>query len=221
MNSVTPDPSQPLALYFRVNASGVPIVFTFTNTDGSAYSFIYDDFQVRIKKYIGDKKNAILMGFGTGLSLTDNVLTLTFTELNSKVEPGEYYWELYKNDYGRPWLTGPAYAIEGVMPIIEQVTDITINEGGYTVNITINEASSSSSGTAEWREWDNTENKFPDSGGSGTAGAVMQSDQYIGSGVGNWETNTGQGSEQVNDGAIFIARVDSPGQTPANWRYIG
>jgi hypothetical protein len=144
MNAITPDPSQPLALYFRVNASGVPITFTFLDTAGDPFSFIYDDFQLRIKKYVGDKKNAILMGFGTGLSLTANVLTVTFTELNSKVEPGEYYWELYKNDYGRPWITGPAYAVEGVIPILEQVEDITINEGGYTVTMTINESGGSS-----------------------------------------------------------------------------
>jgi hypothetical protein len=144
IQAFTPDPSQRLDLYFRVNSNGVPISFTFLDSAGDPFSFIYDDFQVKIKKYVGDKKNAILMGFGTGLSLTDNVLTLTFTETMTKVEPGEYYWELYKNDYGRPWLTGVAYAIDGNLPTIEATTTITVNEGGYDITITISEAGSSS-----------------------------------------------------------------------------
>jgi hypothetical protein len=67
------------------------------------------------------------------------------------------------------------------------------------------------------REWDNTQNKFPDSGGSGTAGAIERHNRFIGVGVGNWEILTGQGSEQVVDGMEFIAKIDAPGQTPANW----
>ncbi len=95
------------------------------------------------------------------------------------------------------------------VPAINKVTDADMNEIKTAVN------------QNALRDWDNTQNKFPDSGGSGTAGAIKKNNWFIGSGIGNWETGTGLGSEQVNDGAIFIARVDNPGQTPANWRYIG
>jgi hypothetical protein len=70
------------------------------------------------------------------------------------------------------------------------------------------------------REWDNTLNKFPDAGGSGTAGAIMKHNWFIGNGVGNWEVVTGQGAQAVPDGTMFMARIDNPGNTPANWRTI-
>jgi hypothetical protein len=70
------------------------------------------------------------------------------------------------------------------------------------------------------REWDNTLNKFPDAGGSGDEGAIAKHNWFVGNGVGNWETATGRGVEQVVDGTIFIARFDNPGQDPAKWRTI-
>jgi hypothetical protein len=67
------------------------------------------------------------------------------------------------------------------------------------------------------RVWDNTENKFPDSGGSGEDGAIERHNLFIGEGVGAWEILTGHGSEQVVDGMEFRAKIDAPGQDPANW----
>lgn len=69
------------------------------------------------------------------------------------------------------------------------------------------------------REWDNTQNKFPDSGGSGVAGAIGQHNWFIGNGVGAWDIS-GNGSEPVPDGMIFIARIANPGQAPSNWLKI-
>ena|SRR5687767_2798814 len=66
------------------------------------------------------------------------------------------------------------------------------------------------------REWDNTQNKFPDAGGSGTAGAIDKHNWFIGNGAGAWDIS-GAGSEPVPDGMIFIARIANPGQTPSNW----
>jgi hypothetical protein len=71
------------------------------------------------------------------------------------------------------------------------------------------------------REWDNTQNKFPDSGGSGTAGAIERHNRFIGTGVGAWVVRTSGPTEDVNEGAEFIAKIDAPGQTPANWWFRG
>lgn len=70
------------------------------------------------------------------------------------------------------------------------------------------------------REWDNTQNKFPDAGGSGTAGAIAKHNWFVGNGLGSWEVVTGQGAQDVPDGTIFVARVDTPGQDPDNWRTV-
>jgi hypothetical protein len=67
------------------------------------------------------------------------------------------------------------------------------------------------------REWDNTENNFPDSGGSGTDGAIEAHNHFIGIGTGSWEVVTGDGSVSVEDGAHFIAKIDDPGNDPDNW----
>lgn len=144
--SIAADGSTQLALYFRVNSNGIPISFVFTDSEGEPYSFIYDDFQLLVKRNIGDFKNQIVLGFGSGLSLVDGVLTAQFTQETSKIKPGEYFWMLYKNDYGRPWITGPCYAIEGNLPVLESVEPFTINEGGYTINVSITEGGSGGGG---------------------------------------------------------------------------
>ena len=72
----------------------------------------------------------------------------------------------------------------------------------------------------EGEDWDNTENKFPDAGGTGESGSIRKWDRFISFNTGNWEVITDAGSQQVNPGSIFVARIDEPGQTPANWRMI-
>jgi hypothetical protein len=263
MNKFTTDPSQRLDLYFRVNSNGVPIALTFVNSDGSNYSFIYDEFQLVIKPYVGAQQNTIVLGLGTGLTLTDNVLTIVLDLPNTNIDPGEYYWELIKNDYGRPWLTGIAYAIDGNLPVITQTETITVNEAGYNITITISEGSTTTSTTntpsyadqetimgegtqddpfhvpeglydaygaaavvmkyALPRAWDNSQNKFPDSGGSGEDEAIEAGNYFIGTGTGSWivSPEVGAAAETVNRGARFRAIIDNPGNDPANWFFWG
>jgi hypothetical protein len=77
------------------------------------------------------------------------------------------------------------------------------------------------------REWDNTENKFPDSGGSGLDeegnpdGSIERHNRFIGTGTGAWVVRVGGPSEDVNEGAEFIAKIDEPGNDPANWWFRG
>jgi hypothetical protein len=77
------------------------------------------------------------------------------------------------------------------------------------------------------REWDNTQDKFPDDGGSGVDvdgnldGSIERHNRFIGTGVGTWVLRTGGDPEEAIDGAEFIAKVDNPGQDPANWWYRG
>jgi hypothetical protein len=77
------------------------------------------------------------------------------------------------------------------------------------------------------REWDNTENKFPDSGGSGVDedgipdGSIERHNRFIGTGTGAWVVRVGGPTEDVNEGAEFIAKIDDPGNDPANWWFRG
>jgi hypothetical protein len=137
---------------FRTDVNNVPFTLTFKDSAGAAYSFVYDDFQVIIKKNKGDKKNALVMGFGSGLTLASNVLTIDLNRVRAKLTPGEYYWYLYKNDYGRVWIDGLATGYDGLLPVIDESTTVTINDGGTDVTVTIAEATPNiiQSTTAAW-----------------------------------------------------------------------
>lgn len=69
-------------------------------------------------------------------------------------------------------------------------------------------------------DWDNTENKFPDSGGTAEDGSIRKWDRFVGRGEGNWTVVTAVGNQDVHDKSIFIALADNPGQDPENWRMI-
>jgi hypothetical protein len=125
---------------FRTDVNNVPFTLTFKDSAGAAYSFVYDDFQVIIKKNKGDKKNVLVMGFGSGLTLASNVLTIDLNRVRAKLPPDDYYWYLYKNDYGRVWIDGVATGYDGLMPVIDESTTVTINDGGTDITVTIAEA---------------------------------------------------------------------------------
>lgn len=146
---------------FRVDENNVPISLTFKDSAGVAYSFIYDDFQVKFRRYKGDKKTALLMGFGSGLTLEGNVLTIDLNYVRAHLRPGEYYWQLYKNDYGRVWLDGTATGYYGELPVIDSTGTTTLNDGEMNVTVTIREATpniiqSGGSGGGAWGEIEGT-----------------------------------------------------------------
>lgn len=60
---------------------------------------------------------------------------------------------------------------------------------------------------------------YPSTGGSGTAGAIKKANAYIIAGLGSGVTAT-MGSVTVQDGDMVIAKIDSPGNTDANWTVI-
>lgn len=69
-------------------------------------------------------------------------------------------------------------------------------------------------------DWDNTQNKFPDIGGTAEDGSIRKWDRFVGRGVGSWEIISGAGNQDVLDKSIFIALEDNPGNDPDNWRMI-
>ena len=114
INKASLDPSRRLDLFFRINREG-SISFTFTDSDDNALSLIYEEFELYVKRFPGDRKNTISLSLGSGLSISDNVLTATVTNAQSNVdEEGEYYWELYRSSNGRTWISGNAYFHNGV-----------------------------------------------------------------------------------------------------------
>jgi hypothetical protein len=213
------DTSGKLDLYFRVARVGSKLL-TFLH-NGSAYSLAGRTFQLNIKNGPNSVLNVVQLLSGSGLTILNNTIAIATTELQSLIAEHVYYWELYETVTKQTWLCGKACFTKREPPALNDSASVTVKLDPDTVVINIGNISAiPESYHYIPRDWDNTENKFPDAGGSGTSGAIEKFNFFIGIGTGAWDV-LGLGSEQINDGAIFIAKIDNPGQTPANWRYIG
>lgn len=132
------DPSRRLDLYLRINRAASKI-FTFVDENSAAYSLIYEDFQIIIKRYPGDKQNVLLLEIGSGLTILDgNGLEMSITESQSNLQPGDYYWEMYKPDDGQTWLNGKLFFHQGEFDgVIVDPTTLQVEEDS-NIQITIN-----------------------------------------------------------------------------------
>lgn len=138
MKKATFDPAKRLDLYFRINRNGSK-AFVFLNSDGSARSLIYEEYEMTIKEYAGGR-----ISIAIPLSITDNTITASITDALSKVNEGEYYWELKRVDNGKTYLCGKAFFHNGIFDgVDEESTELVINEGGETIEITVNESGGS------------------------------------------------------------------------------
>lgn len=137
------DPSRRLDLYFRINRIGGKTL-VFLNAAGNPYeiSAMYTevDFELFIKQYPGARTNTIHLTVGSGIEYvgtTFNELSITVTADQSKVDAGEYYWELYLPGLGETWLSGKAYFHEGEFDGVVDTAILQIEEDA-TINLTIN-----------------------------------------------------------------------------------
>lgn len=137
MKQVTFDPAKDLTLYFRCNRAGSKN-FIFTYTDGTAYSFVYDELELHIYKNQGAKKKVISLTHIQGITLNSNTVTVAITKDQSNITEGEYYWELYRKDLEKTWLCGDAIFHSGKFDGVDESTEtITIDIDGDDINITV------------------------------------------------------------------------------------
>lgn len=207
MIAATFDPAKELTLYFRVARNG-SLTFSFVDSDGNAYSLIYDDFELNIYKNQGDKKKLISLIVGSGISFpTASSLTVSITESQSNINEGEYYYELYRPDIGKTWLTGDAIFHNGKFDGVDNNATITITESGTPVTITI-----SAGGGGEVADGTLVlSGSFDSSGDVYPSGTISKGEIFISNGAGTPNTKFGE------SGAWFVAIVNNPGQTGSNW----
>lgn len=92
---------------------------------------------------------------------------------------------------------------------------IAISQGGSARKITVSGLTGN-----KWRgAYDASVDAYPTTGGNGPSGAPGAGDEWYVSVAGDLDIS-GLGVTTVFPGAILIALVDSPGQTPANWKVI-
>lgn len=143
MKEATFDPAKELTLYFRCNRAGSKD-FVFTYSNGTAYSFIYDELELNIYRNQGDKKKLISLTHVSGITLNSNTVTASITKALSNIPEGEYYWELYRTDLEKTWLTGDAIFHNGKFDGVGTSTEtITVTEDGDDINITIEDPNTS------------------------------------------------------------------------------
>lgn len=138
MNRATFDNSQPLLLYFRCARNGT-LDFVFTDSNGNAYSLIYEDVEFHVYKNEGDKKPVFSLTAGSGISFpsTGRVRT-TVTIAQTNINEGQYYYELYRPDLGKTWLADYAIFHNGRFDgLQESSVAVTVTDSGNEVNITI------------------------------------------------------------------------------------
>jgi len=127
------DPARRLDLHFRCNRAGSKN-FVFTYSDGTLYSFIYQEFTFNIYRYQGEKK----VLFTLPLIYVSNTLTASITKALSNINQGEYYYELYNTDTEETWLCGNAFFHNGNFDGVSSDTEgVTVSISGEVINITL------------------------------------------------------------------------------------
>lgn len=141
------DPAKRLDLYFRCNRAGSKD-FVFTYSNGSAYSFIYQEFTFNIYRNQGERKVLITLP----LVYASNTLTASITKSLSNINEGEYYYELYNTDTEETWLCGDANFHNGKFDGVNaDQNSVTVSIDGETIAITLEVTpASSSQNSATW-----------------------------------------------------------------------
>lgn len=135
MAKATFDPARELTLYFRCNRTGSKD-FVFVYSDGSSYSLIYEDIEFNIYENEGDKIKLLQLS----TAFAANTVTASITNSQSNINEGEYYFEMYRPNIDKTWVTGYAIFHNGKFDGITETSTITINENGEAVTITIQES---------------------------------------------------------------------------------
>lgn len=143
------DPAKRLDLYFRCNRAGSKD-FVFAYSDGTPYSFIYQEFTFNIYRNQGERKVLITLP----LVYASNTLTASVTKVLSNINEGEYYYELYNTDTEETWLCGDANFHNGKFDgVNSDQNSVTVSINGETIAITLEVTPASGSGGGGSSTW--------------------------------------------------------------------
>lgn len=138
MRKATFDPAKRIDIYFRCNRNG-SIDFIFQYSNESPYSMIYEDIEFNLYGSEGEKKKILNLTHGNGVSFpAGNRARVTVTDTNTNINEGQYYYELYRPNLGKTWVTGYAYCHNGIYDgVTEDSETVTVNENGEEITITV------------------------------------------------------------------------------------
>mgnify|MGYP001606486582 CR=1 FL=1 len=111
MEDVRVNPSETVPLKFKIRRRG-RIKFTITENAVQPASVSGWTWQLFVKRFPGDRKNIINLTLNNGLRweiYSETVLYADFTEADTDVEEGQYYWELVRTDLAKTFVEGWAH----------------------------------------------------------------------------------------------------------------
>lgn len=133
MREATFDPAKECKLYFRCNRTGSKDIVVYYS-DGTPYSFIYEEFEANIYRYEGERKIYISLS----VSYNSNRLTVSISKDQSNVNQGEYYFELYNVNTDQTWIATMCRFHNGRFDgVSNDTSSLTVNTQGEVLNLTL------------------------------------------------------------------------------------
>jgi hypothetical protein len=133
MKEATFDPARECKLYFRCNRTGSKDIVV-SYSDGSPYSFIYEEFEANIYKYEGERKVLIPLT----VSYNSNRLTISISKSQSNINQGEYYFELYNAYTDQTWIADICRFHNGRFDgVSNDSATLTVNTQGEVLSLTL------------------------------------------------------------------------------------
>lgn len=144
MNEITLDKSRNIRIYARANEAGVPKVFTFLNSDGTAHAITLYDFKFIVKDKPGGT-TVFELSIGDGLSISgvgSNVLIFNISQSRASIRTKTYFGYLFSVAEDHTWINSDFILHNGKFDGVgnDSEEEITINSSGGDVTITIDDS---------------------------------------------------------------------------------
>lgn len=110
------------------------------------------------------------------------------------------------------WYNEGTYLGDGITEVDLRGSGLVVSRAGSRITVSVVDISLLIGNVVLVGEWDASVDLFPTTGGTGFAGAIQKGNEF--------DITVGGilGGVDVGSGATIRAKVDSPGQTLANWR---
>lgn len=137
MPEVLTTKEKPVSISSRVGESGVPIVFTFVTSDGSAYNITGKQWEYRLKSRPTSENNVFVLTEGSGLEIqSTNKIILTVSDENASIRTLLYFGQLFSVAEDKTWVSTKHRFAAGDFASTDSI-EVTVNDVSPTVNVTI------------------------------------------------------------------------------------
>jgi hypothetical protein len=217
MTAISIDKGRLLKIHARKDRAGAIKLRFRRRSDGEPFSIAGIPFEFFVVKHVigGDKLISLTTAAGD-LTVTgddDDELNILLSAELMALDPVTHRHQLVNLSTVKTWLNGPFEVHAGDFDDFTSEEVITVNTGDVILEVTINDVASP--GVDHYRGAFDFSGGFPETGGTGPEGSVRAGDEWF------FESDVEDFlGEAQSEGTIAKAKIDNPGQDPANWRLI-